>query len=328
MAPFLSLFPWSILSNHIDPNVGNALIFVHGYNVTYDGAIAEFGEAYKRAFWQGFRGNFIGFAWDGNPGIPALNYDGAVQNALETSGTFLSFLQYLESPVAGSGPGIAPKNVSVMAHSLGNLVVWDATRIANAEKLGPVLGNLIDVESAVWADAYNPLAPVTFPPDPLSGTIALSIQDLEIDSWLGYFVPAGVPNAAVAGNVVNSYYAGDQALQYYERLNDFLYNQYDKATETPQPPFRNDANLWDTPSLWSVYWPTTFTSDSVGLAVGTVPNPAAKINIDASQYGWGNSDSTDPLHHSDFLKMPYPDIFAWWQVIFGGSVPLGQQKGS
>jgi hypothetical protein len=341
----MNIFPWSWVTKNLDPNVTNALVFVHGFNVTSSDATGEFGEAYKRAYWQGFRGNFIGFSWYGDPppvvsstgnGSPLspANFDGAVQNALETAGTFLNFVQVLETPNSAGGEGIPANNVNVMAHSLGNLVVWDALRIEKALGGSPVINNLVDVESAVWADAFTPLTPITLPSPPAAPT-ALTVQDLRIDSWLGYFVPTGGLGSTTLGNVINSYYGADGALQL-ERDNDFLFNGTDKAHPVQPPTFappvapappRDDTNLWNTPSIWSEYWNEHDSNVSVGRAIGMMQNPAANVNVDASLYGWGNADSTDPLHHSDFLDEPYPDIYAWWQTILARGVPVGQQRG-
>jgi len=42
-----------------------------------------------------------------------------------------------------------------MAHSLGNLVMWDALRIsANYDPGTPLINNAISVEAAVWPEAF------------------------------------------------------------------------------------------------------------------------------------------------------------------------------
>ena len=66
-----------VVNNNVNPNNKKHLIFIHGFRVKPDGSFSfrensEIGKTndsvQKRVYWTGFRGNYIGFAWDGDIG--------------------------------------------------------------------------------------------------------------------------------------------------------------------------------------------------------------------------------------------------------------------
>ena len=118
-----------------DPGKQKYFVFIHGYNVTSGGALDSNNELFRRLFWLGFRGHYIGVTWQGDdwrvnvPGRdPWALFDPNVKNALQTSPSVRRFLMDLRNQ-----PGTSAGDIDVMCHSLGNLVGMDALRIHREE---------------------------------------------------------------------------------------------------------------------------------------------------------------------------------------------------
>ena len=107
--------PWN--RNDV-PNV----VFLHGFNVSEDAARSWHAEIFKRLYQTGVEMNFYGVTWRGDEalfettGLPALHYHLNVYNAFQTAPILAQTLAHLP-PASG---------LSIMAHSLGNMVVSEA----------------------------------------------------------------------------------------------------------------------------------------------------------------------------------------------------------
>ncbi len=98
-----------------DNKVDKTLIWVHGYNVTGEAAAATFAEVFKRLYHQGFKGEFIGFTWFGNPsGIPAPHYHQTVVNGFYASKLLADYIKTVSGRRYLTG------------HSMGGMVVSNA----------------------------------------------------------------------------------------------------------------------------------------------------------------------------------------------------------
>ena len=108
-------------SNKHNANVPN-VVFLHGFNVSAENARAWHAEMYKRLYQSGTEMNFYGVTWLGceavteTVGFPALHYHRNVFNAFRTAPVLAQTLAQLPSASA----------LSIMAHSLGNMVVSQA----------------------------------------------------------------------------------------------------------------------------------------------------------------------------------------------------------
>jgi hypothetical protein len=159
----------------------DTVVLVHGWNMT-DGtqttgpssdwkkAFAE--TAFKRLYWQGFRGNFTAFDWptfadtegplqDQDPRILDRWYPGAlIENAYRNmtynaseyqawrSGQ--SLMNYLASIRSTSG------STHVLAHSMGNVVAAESLRQWTAAGNGQALvSNYVAMQGALSAGAYG-----------------------------------------------------------------------------------------------------------------------------------------------------------------------------
>jgi hypothetical protein len=120
-------------------------VFVHGYNVNPEQARGWNCEMFKRLFWSGSKARFHGITWYGSEtqirfANVATDYQANVDNAFATSQSLMQFINGLGG------------NVTVAAHSLGNMVVgsamhdWQATGISN----------YFMVDAAVPKEAYDP----------------------------------------------------------------------------------------------------------------------------------------------------------------------------
>ncbi len=89
---------------------GKHFAFIHGYNVPQDGAQGWHSEIFKRMHQMGSKAKFIGVTWDGDT---APDYHNAVYRAFKTS-----------AQMAAELGGFS--NLTIAAHSLGNMVVSNA----------------------------------------------------------------------------------------------------------------------------------------------------------------------------------------------------------
>jgi alpha-tubulin suppressor-like RCC1 family protein len=92
-------------------------VFVHGYNVNPNDARGWNSEIFKRFYHSGSKGRFIGVTWHGAEtqvlGSITTDYQANVDNAFAAAHEFANFLSTLA-------------NVTVAAHSLGNVLVGSA----------------------------------------------------------------------------------------------------------------------------------------------------------------------------------------------------------
>ena len=125
----------------LPPANGKNVIFLHGFKVDEQEARAWNAEMFKRLWQSGSGARFHGVTWFGNDGINngALNYHGNVVHAFEAAPHLRN---YVNNSLSGEK--------TVMAHSLGNMVVSSA--IADH---GMGVGKYFMLNAAVPAEAYD-----------------------------------------------------------------------------------------------------------------------------------------------------------------------------
>jgi len=200
-------------------------VFVHGYNVPDGdaGAYPAFDTVFRRFYWTGLTNpapagssDFIGLTWTGNEGLlpgplkPA-QYNKNVFNAFQASVPVAGLFQVLRQG----------REVNVFAHSLGNVVVSNAIKIA-AAIVGPdekILDTYLLHQAAVASNAYNEALPRHpflvakalpwgYPTDlQWLGQLRWTQYD-NADPWGGYF--GGVPTRV--GKMVNTWSEADCVL--------------------------------------------------------------------------------------------------------------------
>lgn len=121
----------------------SVIIFVHGCCVddNYWQMISD--TAFKRLWWQGYRGRFASFRWPAIAGFPPTTYNRQEFNAW-TYGSALR--DYINNLRFGRW---ADYKLFLFAHSMGNVVATEA------QTLGPIVNRYILSQAAVPADCYD-----------------------------------------------------------------------------------------------------------------------------------------------------------------------------
>jgi hypothetical protein len=188
------------------PAVNNYILFVHGWNLpTWEkDAFAE--TAFKRLYWQGYKGHFGSFRWPTGYGFDweslatdPHNYNNSESNAWASATGLLGKLNDLNATY--------PSHVYLMAHSMGNVVAGEALKQAS----GQVVNTYVAMQGAVPSHCYDPNATIRTIPYPLdSGTP---------NRYANYYTngaPCYFNGTAGAGSYINFYNQQDWALSYWQ----------------------------------------------------------------------------------------------------------------
>ncbi|MES2568587.1 MAG: alpha/beta hydrolase, partial [Verrucomicrobiota bacterium] len=212
------------------------ILFVHGWNMTQADKDYFADTAYKRLFWQGYKGRFGSFEWPTTFGFGALLpddtkfkngvngyysvfsdptcFDRGEFNAWRSSLALKRTFRVLNHHYPG--------NVNVLAHSMGNVVVGEALRCAAQEGLRKIVRSYVATQAAIPAHCYNGAVNA-----PLSAIVPAKILVKMLDggfpetpnvylNWLG-------ANARAVGERVNFYNQNDYSLaQDIWHLNQYL----------------------------------------------------------------------------------------------------------
>jgi len=306
----------------VDPQKSQYLVFVHGYANSLQQAYDANTELYKRLFWLGYRGNYIGFAWEGDELAPL--FDPNVKNAFQASPSLMYFLRDIRARAGGAD------NVNLVAHSLGNFVAWDAMRLH--ERLYPgekLFRNICDIQSAVWIELWDSETDLTYtaPSDP----VTYSVDQLRRHSWRFWFSQAGHdPRMTLSGTVRHSYLTDDKALVKAMRINDYAlrganlgrflhYNRERLICDKLQPCYRApiEDSYWpwhmaELPALLQTHLRRPFYAyHALNLPAGATTNLQATENYLAQDGGWPDRS------HSAFRDEPLPNIYQWWTDVLG-----------
>jgi esterase/lipase superfamily enzyme len=109
-------------------SVKTAVIFIHGYNTTFDAALYSFAQI----IYDGQLNNFVPvlFSWPSQGDLSAYLYD--ADNAQNSVSTFETLVKFLQTEC-----GI--DNINIIAHSMGNRIVVDALADLSAhEEIKPL----------------------------------------------------------------------------------------------------------------------------------------------------------------------------------------------
>lgn len=183
------------------------ILFVHGWNLApwERDAFAE--TAFKRLYWQGYKGHFGAFQWPttfhvptGYPAIddPALAaiYDPGEYNAWRSADGLMSLLTTLNSTFGN--------NVYLLAHSMGNIVTGEALRIAAQQGSGQIVNTYVASQAAVPGHCYD---------STLSGNDLLNFAGGDLGpTTANIYNNLLATNSAAVGTRVNFYNVNDYAL--------------------------------------------------------------------------------------------------------------------
>lgn len=162
-----------------DYSHNEALIFVHGFNTTFEEALYR---AAQVKYDLRYPGPVVLFSWPSMGGV--LNYPYDRESALLSRDRFIDLLQLLQEQ-AGIG------KINVLAHSMGNFVVVDAlsnyARAQNPRKINELIMAAPDVDRDQFMQSVERLARVTE-----GMTLYASASDRAIAASRGF---AGAPRA-------------------------------------------------------------------------------------------------------------------------------------
>ena len=308
-------------------NSKDNFVFLHGFNVDEEEAYDWNRKVFRRMYWSGFRDNYIGITWAGDYGFPVeFWFDTNVYRALQTSHSICEFLKDLKNT---SQPR---RTTSIAAHSLGNLVMWDALRLSKIDYPaveGNLVKNVVSIEGAVWEEVFLPQEDIVYnEPD---DDATYNVDQLKRHSWAFWF-QQDMGNATQAcTKFVNSRTGADDALIWMKKGNN-LENGITAYYRNNNAPFRtpNASSLpemsplmqhghrrttihyhYDGTYTESVSW--TDLNNPIGLSKldDTVSTWMPTFNdCNATNLGWRNDE------HSDIIDREFFHIKPWFDSVF------------
>ncbi len=148
------------------PETTDYILFVHGWRMQPWERRAFAVTAFKRLYWQSYRGRFGLFSWPTEytavPGIPPENYDRSERKAWISAFALRRLLLDLNRTY--------PNRVRVMAHSMGNVVVSEALKLQSSRSVTPVAHSYVASQAATVAHAYDAQGPQTLETDDSTDT--------------------------------------------------------------------------------------------------------------------------------------------------------------
>jgi alpha/beta hydrolase family protein DUF900 len=300
-------------------NFKKYLVLLHGYNVPLSDAKIWARVMFRRSYWQGFRGNFITVAWQGDEGT-LVDFDDNICNAFQTSP---SFMYFIKNKLHGVFQATAD-DIALMAHSMGNLVAWDALRLYQRTYNDTAVMDILSIEAAVWLETFSSQAKLSYvaPDDPID----YEVDDLKKHSWAFWFNQniSGVSKSArksLTGKYYHSYNQLDLILKAM-KIHDYLLHKryyvddfglehvirsHYKRVPFTSSTYRQPPYLTYVPALIKKgERKDSYSHDSLTPA-GTVSNSGyADIPVNASTEGW---DSTS---HSDCKEKPLYKVSSWY----------------
>ena len=344
----------------------DTIFLVHGWNmpdtVDNDWKAAFSETAFKRLYWQGFRGEFVSFNWptfadeEGPREWPLL---GDAANITYNPSEFQAYrsaraLKEVLATFRGEAPNLQP--VHLLAHSMGNVVAGEALRQWTFDvpfNDDPLVTNYVAMEAAVSSGAYGSNDQDALPvgrPIPDLYRFWSHGRDGFSDPGLG-IVEYFQSSFFAAENTVNLYNAADFALNLWD-LNNLSKNLH---IQSPVWNFDYEFTAGDgenvnndifdrvpdgggaTTTLTALTLPNgrpgrdayeilAFFSESASLAVGTkiVNRFDTNINFAATGLQGGNGLRAN---HSFQFGHDSADTWTFWDTIknqtgFGTTLPL------
>ena len=156
-----SVVPSTFSYDSTIPAENNYILFVHGWNLEQweKDAFAE--TAFKRLYWQGYKGHFGAFQWPTGYGFgggawdviaDSRNFDNSEANAWASAAGLLGKLTDLNATY--------PNHVYLLAHSMGNVVAGEALKLARSSQM---VNTYVAAQGAIAAHTYDPsCAPHSF----------------------------------------------------------------------------------------------------------------------------------------------------------------------
>ncbi|MEO6993557.1 MAG: alpha/beta hydrolase [Lacunisphaera sp.] len=218
------------------PEERKYILYVHGWNMERWEKERFAETAFKRLWWQGYKGRFGLFSWpttnrfDPQPpfykdaATDPTNYDRGEWAAWKSATPLRALLQTLH------GPGAYGDQVYVLAHSMGNVVAGEALRLASQQGAGRLVNTYVASQAAIPVHVYDGSSTNLLDAIGPLGIAASTIDQFPqtpntvYPDWL-----AG--NGAAAGTRINFYNVNDFALW----RDAWQLNQYMKPDHKDAP---------------------------------------------------------------------------------------------
>ena len=238
----------------------NNLIALHGFHVQYilgDRSCQAFDfhrTLFRKLYWSGYRDNYIGWCWVGNDkncegdgtgtliemnpnsSWDATNFSPNVYHAMQSSRSLCKFIQDL--------PNTNQYSINMAAHSLGNLVMWDAIRLNGCGSNPKRIENVISIEGAVWSEAFRDCTPLVYANELFpSSDITYPVDSLEKHSWAHWFRQPEHSALSCVGKFINSRNIYDAPLHVMKAWNRNRHSNYldyyQRSSLNPRAPIVN-----------------------------------------------------------------------------------------
>jgi hypothetical protein len=244
-----------------------------------------------------------------------------------------SLYNFIISQVQGTW-NVPTGDINLVAHSLGNLVAWDALRIAQWRTAGtPIVNNFIGFEAAVWQEMLFPensieYAAASSPPQEYE---KYEVPALRRHSWAFWARQSGHQAlTSIAGGFCHSYVPRDSALAWM-RWGDWQAHPHhyyrtgfssdrDMDSLNSIPALINDGMRHWNPDLPHV------DEEDLHLPLGCVgslhPPGAPSTNVPAMDRqnpfanGWGWGETA----HGDFREQPLFTIYPWYKHFIASGI--------
>ena len=294
--------PASILSPTLDPSTCASqpyILYVHGYNVTQQEKEADGQTAFKRLWWQGYKGRFGLFEWPtttpGDSGFKHISaFDMSEYIALNSAPALEGLLYNLNQQYQG--------NVYVFAHSHGNMVVGEALRKAALDNLGQLVNTYVACQAAVAVHCYDPTQPT--PPN-------------YFNSWRWVHGVPLDPTGPVTPNIYNNWFATGESALGREPGNFFNVNDYCLSHK-----------IWETdeaekPDRWAGFSPP------YGYSGNIDDNPLQQGDYFYKSLVTGHTDKGHPIYSDIPLNLGTPtDLQDRYEIIAFAAQPRCQALGT
>jgi hypothetical protein len=287
------------------------ILLVHGWNMA-PWEKERFAEtAFKRLYWQGYKGGLGLFKWPtffltGNLvndiAFDAANFDRSEFNAWRSGTPLNSLLNFLQ--------GQYPDRVRVLAHSMGNVVTGEALKLAGTSTL---VNTYVASQAAIPSHCYDPNTAFNM-------VFESSYDDHTPNAYAHYWTSTATQyfyGIGGAVNFVNYYNTNDWALN----PGHWELNQKLKPDDTTLGYNYNVTSNLITRGTTALGFPTntyeifSFCDESRSVALGRQPNVggaftvASQVDLNAAPFSFGTPHKGHSAEFRSYeaLRGPYWD---------------------
>ena len=251
------------------------IAFVHGWNLNAFDKDADAETAFKRLYWQGFRGKFFAFQWPTTYGLndtldaalDRYNYDNGEDIAWKSAQPLAGLLGRLQAAYPG--------RVYLFGHSMGNVVCGEALRLLG--RTGVAINTYAALEAAVEAECYDPATAFSYPLHYRYTHPRIPIGERDYDS--------GIPD--IFGNwLVDANLGVQRKVSYYNENDYALYEDIWEFDQISKPDDAGVNVVWGWDGLrrpgtgLDLFWRLDFRSPPVAnLALGAAGDVRDRYEI-------------------------------------------------